>query len=148
MPASFGYKRGKGVAAKMAATRKGFLMAEITDSVTELAHKAFLAGVGAVAYGAEKTGEFVDTLVKKGELTVEQGKELNTELTQKAKETVDGAQETVLKARLAAMTAEERAAFVARAEKLTSDLNAADAEKAAAAEAEPVEADEVEEAEE
>lgn len=121
-------------------------MAEITDSVTELAHKAFLAGVGAVAYGAEKTGEFVDTLVKKGEITVEQGKDLNAELTQKAKETVDGAQETVLRARLAAMTAEERAAFVARAEKLTSDLNAADAEKAASDE--PVEADVVEEAEE
>ncbi len=135
----------KGVAATGAAMRKGLSMAEITDSVTELAHKAFLAGVGAVAYGAEKTGEFVDTLVKKGELTVEQGKDLNAELTQKAKETVDGAQETVLRARMAAMSAEERAAFVERAQKLASDLNAADAEKA---EDVPVEADEVEDTEE
>lgn len=135
----------KGVAVTGAAMRKGLSMAEITDSVTELAHKAFLAGVGAVAYGAEKTGEFVDTLVKKGELTVEQGKDLNAELTQKAKETVDGAQETVLRARMAAMSAEERAAFVERAQKLASDLNAADAEKA---EDVPVEADEVEDTEE
>lgn len=42
--------------------------------------KVFLAGVGALATTVEKSQEIVDALVKKGELTVEQGKALNTEL--------------------------------------------------------------------
>lgn len=51
--------------------------------------KVFLAGVGALATTVEKGQELVDDLVKKGELTVEQGKELNTELKRKLKETKD-----------------------------------------------------------
>ena len=42
--------------------------------------KVFLAGIGAAATTAEKAKELVDQLVKKGELTVEQGKVLNEEL--------------------------------------------------------------------
>lgn len=80
-------------------------MADIANGIAEAARTAFLAGVGAVAFGAEKTTEFVDTLVKKGELTVDQGKDLNRELTQKAKDTVNEAQDTVLRARLATMVA-------------------------------------------
>ena len=48
--------------------------------------KVFLAGVGALATTVEKGQEIVDALVKKGELTVEQGKALNTELKRKAEE--------------------------------------------------------------
>ena len=109
-------------------------MAQITDGIADVARKAFLVGVGAVAYGAEKTGALVDELVKKGELTVDQGKGLNRELTVKAKDAVNGAQDSVLRARLSTMTLEERAAFVARAQSLASDLDAADAAKAAKAE--------------
>lgn len=112
-------------------------MADFTDGIAEGVRRAFLAGVGAVAYGAEKTTALVDDLVKKGELTVDQGKDLNRELTVKAKATVDGAQETVLRARLATMTPEERAAFVAPAQSLASDLDAKEA--AAKAEATKVE---------
>ena len=56
-------------------------MADFTDGIAEGVRRAFLAGVGAVAYGAEKTTALVDDLVKKGELTVDQGKDLNRELT-------------------------------------------------------------------
>ena len=42
--------------------------------------KVLLAGIGALAIGYEKSSELVDELVKKGEITVEQGKALNTEL--------------------------------------------------------------------
>lgn len=42
-----------------------------------------LAGVGSVAFSLEKGMEMVDELVKKGELTVNQGKELNQELKNK-----------------------------------------------------------------
>lgn len=49
-------------------------------------HKVFLAGIGALATTVEKSQSIVDDLVKKGELTVEQGKALNTELKRKASE--------------------------------------------------------------
>ncbi|MCO6558735.1 MAG: phasin family protein [Bifidobacterium sp.] len=49
----------------------------------------FLAGIGALATTAEKGQQIVDELVKKGELTVEQGKTLNTELKHKAQEVKD-----------------------------------------------------------
>lgn len=58
--------------------------------------KVFLAGVGALATTVEKGQEIVDELVKKGELTVEQGKALNTELKHKmseAKEAEEAEQE-------------------------------------------------------
>ena len=42
--------------------------------------KIFLAGVGALAATAEKGQELVNNLVARGELTVEQGKKLNSEL--------------------------------------------------------------------
>ena len=58
--------------------------------------RVFLAGVGALATGVEsfeKSQQNVDGLVKKGELTVEQGKALNTELKHKAQEAKEKAEE-------------------------------------------------------
>lgn len=103
---------------------------DILGGIAGAARSAFLAGVGAVAFGAEKASALVDDLVKKGELTVDQGKQLNSELTIKAKETVSGAQDVVLRARMSAMTPEQRAAFVDRARALASDLDAAEASAA------------------
>lgn len=48
--------------------------------------KIILAGIGAAATTAEKSKEVVDQLVKKGEITVEQGKVLNEELKHNIKE--------------------------------------------------------------
>lgn len=42
--------------------------------------KIVLAGIGAVAITAEKSKQVLDELVKKGEITIEQGKVLNEEL--------------------------------------------------------------------
>ncbi|KAA8819091.1 hypothetical protein CSQ85_05770 [Bifidobacterium rousetti] len=50
--------------------------------------KVVLAGIGALATGYEKGSAIVDDLVKKGELTVEQGKSLNTELKRKVGESL------------------------------------------------------------
>ena len=47
--------------------------------------KVFLAGVGALATTVEKSQEIVDDLVKKGELTVEQGKALNADSSTRSK---------------------------------------------------------------
>lgn len=60
----------------------GFIMNNISDELK----KIILAGIGAAATTAEKSKEVVDQLVKKGELTVEQGKVLNEELKHNIKE--------------------------------------------------------------
>lgn len=59
---------------------------DFTDTIKNL----LLAGVGAVAVTAEKSKEIVGELVKKGELTVEEGKSLNEELKRKADEKANG----------------------------------------------------------
>ena len=50
------------------------------NNFSEDLRKLLLVGIGAVAITAEKSKEVVEDLVKKGELTVEQGKVLNEEL--------------------------------------------------------------------
>ena len=104
-------------------------MSEIGNGLTRI----FLAGVGALAVTPEKSKEVVDELVKKGELTVEQGKILNEELKRdaaaKVKEAVSNLQtpEPVEKimGRVDAMTSEERAALRAKLEE--ADRKAAEA---------------------
>lgn len=90
--------------------------------LSEEMRKIFLAGLGAVAVTAEKSKAIVDELVKKGEVTVEQGKVLNEELkhnvSEKVKEhvtvnvTTPGDVESVKEA-VTKMTSEERAAVKA-----------------------------------
>ena len=58
------------------------------DGIGENVKKILLAGIGAVATTAEKSKEILDEMVKKGELTVEQGKVLNEELKHNMKQTV------------------------------------------------------------
>ena len=55
---------------------------------TDNLKKVILAGIGAVATTAEKSKDVLDDMVKKGELTVEQGKVLNEELKHNLKQTV------------------------------------------------------------
>ena len=66
----------------------------------------------------------VDQLVEKGELTVEQGKAVNSELVHKASEATKPVRDAALEARMAAMTPEERAAFVEEATRIASEQNA------------------------
>ena len=51
--------------------------------------KIILAGIGAITRTAETAGELLDELVKKGELTVDQGKALNEELKHEIKGCVE-----------------------------------------------------------
>lgn len=106
--------------------------------------RAFLAGVGAVALTAEKSQQVVDEFVKKGELTVEQGRAINAELTRKAKEafdsTVSGATDAALRAKLEGMTPEERAAYAKKVADMSADIEAKKAEAAAEASAEDADA--------
>ena len=87
-----------------------------------------------VLAGAEKGQQVIDEFVKKGQITVEQGKNLNSELTRKVKETFDatvsGASDSALRTKLESMTPEQRAEYA----KKVADMSAAiDAERADAA---------------
>lgn len=56
--------------------------------------KVLLAGIGLTAMTVDKAGSFVQELVEKGRLTVEEGKELEQELKRQSKE---GSQEFLAK---------------------------------------------------
>ena len=58
------------------------------DNLGDGLKKVLLAGIGAVAVTAEKSKEILDEMVKRGELTVEQGKVLNKELKHNIRKTV------------------------------------------------------------
>ena len=87
--------------------------------------KAFLATVGAVAITAEKSQQAVEDLVKKGELTVQQGKSLNQELSRKAKEAAQETTDGALRAFLEALSDEDRAAYAAKVAQMAADIEAA-----------------------
>lgn len=88
-------------------------------------NKAFLATVGAVAITAEKSQQAVEDLVKKGELTVQQGKSLNQELSRKAKEAAQETTDGALRAFLEALSDEDRAAYAAKVAQMAADIEAA-----------------------
>jgi polyhydroxyalkanoate synthesis regulator phasin len=58
----------------------------MAGTISDELKRVWLAGVGAMAVTGEKAEEIIEKLVKKGEITVEQGKELNEELKRKTRE--------------------------------------------------------------
>ena len=113
--------------------------------------KILLAGIGTAAVTAEKSKEVLDELVKKGELTVEQGKVLNHELKNNIKEsakknvnvTLKPSNPDELKEVLGKMTPDQLAALKEQISKM--QAKDVDAEETAE---EEEEAEEVEEAKE
>lgn len=87
-------------------------------------NKAFLATVGAVAITAEKSQQAVEDLVKRGELTVQQGKSLNQELSRKAKEAAQETTDGALRTFLEALSDEDRAAYAAKVAQMAADIEA------------------------
>lgn len=66
-------------------------------NLSEDLRKIFLAGVGAIATTAERSQEMIEKLVKKGELSVEQGKSLNQELKHNFSSSVSDSTNTMKK---------------------------------------------------
>ena len=112
--------------------------------------KILLVGIGTAAVTAEKSKEILDELVKKGELTVEQGKVLNQELKHNIKSTVKTAADSVkesaarkndqeeLKATISKLTPEQLAAVKAQIESMQAEA-AKEKEEASEVAEEPVE---------
>lgn len=89
----------------------------------------FLAGVGALAITGEKAKEVVDTLIEKGSITVEQGKDINQELQHKATQTISKVREEAVAQTLKTMSPEERDEFAATVARLVAESKvASDAE--------------------
>ena len=91
----------------------------------------FLAGIGAVAIGAEKGKELVDQLVARGETTVEQGKQINTELKHRASNLESSIRRDTIEARMSMMSPDERVEFANIVREMADTANAKDAEAAA-----------------
>ncbi len=114
--------------------------------------KILLVGIGTAAVTAEKSKEILDDLVKKGELTVEQGKVLNQELKHNIKSTVKTAADSVkenaarkndqeeLKATISKLTPEQLAAVKAQIESMQAEAAEKNAAEEAAEPAEEAEA--------
>lgn len=91
----------------------------------------FLAGIGAVAIGAEKGKELVGQLVARGEMTVEQGKQINTELKHRASNLESSVRCDTIEARMSMMSPDERVEFANIVREMADTANAKDAEAAA-----------------
>ncbi len=70
------------------------------DKLSEDMKKIVLFGVGAAALTAEKSKELIEELVKKGELSIEQGKVLNEELKHHIQAKVSDAKDEVSRTRM------------------------------------------------
>lgn len=108
--------------------QKGVPMSEFS-TMTDGLRKMFLAGVGAIAAVGEKGGDIVETLAERGEAVVNQGKQLNRELTQKGVAATSGLREDALRGMMAVMSAEERAEFADAARRMADEYAARDAAK-------------------
>ena len=83
------------------------------DKIGDGLKKFLLVGIGAAAVTVEKSQQVIDELVKKGEITFEQGKELNKELQQNVRKTIDArkADAQTLEEKIAGMGKDELAAL-------------------------------------
>lgn len=104
-----------------------YIEEELPMKLTDPIKTILLAGIGAAAITADKSKEMIDTLVKKGEITVEEGKALNQELKRKTAEKKKEKADDRLSDKINALSREER-------EDLRAKLDAADAAEAERAE--------------
>ncbi len=93
----------------------------MADIIEEGFKNIFLAGVGALAITGERAKEVVDSLIEKGGITVEQGKDINAELTHKGSETINKLRADSLAQVLKGMTPEEREEFAVTVAKLVEE---------------------------
>lgn len=84
------------------------------DSSNNPLQQIFLAGVGALAIGVEKSQEIINELVEKGQITVEQGKDIASDLSSRTEEDMSKVRDQIINAHLKSMTKEQRDEFAAK----------------------------------
>lgn len=95
----------------------------ILDNLGSDTKKIFLAGLGAVSSTADKGREIVNKLVSKGELTVEEGKRLNSELSCKVQESGQNFKGALLAKYMKSMSKGQRKEFVKKVSQLSDQLD-------------------------
>lgn len=92
-------------------------------STTNPLQQIFLAGVGALAYGAEKSQEVVDQLVQKGQITVEEGKSIAKDVASQAEDNFETVRDDIIKAHMQGMTKDQRDEFAARVAEMAANMD-------------------------
>ena len=87
------------------------------------AKKIFLAGLGAMSTAADKGQAVVDKLVSKGEITVEEGRQLNSALAHRVQEGAENLRGGVLLKYMRSMTIEQRKEFVKKVVEISDQLD-------------------------
>ena len=93
------------------------------DSTNNPLQQIFLAGVGALAIGAEKSQEILNDLVAKGQITVDQGKDIANDLSKQTKDDVAKVRDDIISAHMKTMTPEERDEFANRVAELAASID-------------------------
>ena len=97
-------------------------MAATNDPIRQI----FLAGIGALAIGAVKSQQIVDQLVKKGKMTVDEGKEMTEDLSSAAEQNFDKVRSEIIEAHMKTMTKEQRDEFAAKVAEMAANIDADD----------------------
>ncbi len=105
-------------------------MATTNDPIRQI----FLAGVGALALGAEKSQQVIEQLVKKGQITVDEGKEMASDVTAQAGQNFEKVRDDIIQAHMKTMTKEQRDDFAARVAEMASQMDGDEALEAKGAE--------------
>ena len=98
-------------------------MATSNDPIRQV----FLAGIGALAIGAEKSQQLVNQLVEKGKMTVDEGKSISADLTSQAEENFDKVRRDIIEAHMKTMTKEQRDDFAAQVAEMAANIDIDDA---------------------
>lgn len=86
----------------------------------------FLAGVGALAIGAEKSQQVVDQLVEKGKITVDEGKAMAKDAASQAEDNFQAVRDDIIKAHMQGMTKEQRDEFAAKVADMAATMDGDD----------------------
>lgn len=97
-------------------------MATTNDPIRQI----FLAGIGALAMGAEKSQQIIDQLVQKGQITVDEGKDMSHDIAAHAEENFDKVRDDIIKSHMKTMTKEQREEFAAHVVTMASQIDAND----------------------
>lgn len=92
----------------------------ITDGFRDI----FLAGVGALAMTGEKTKEVLEELIARGQISVEQGRKINEELSRRGAEKASELHTESIRAFVKALPADERKKLMEELGKVAEEADA------------------------
>ena len=95
---------------------------KMSDNIANGFKDIVLAGVGALSLGGAKAKEVVDSLIERGQVSVEQGRAINEELKHKAVDGTSRFQEDALRAYADTLSKENRLKFATTLTNLADEI--------------------------